>query len=185
VTANVVDGKVKLDWAAGTGDESEFLVERNCGSGYSQIALVPSLSLTFSDSTVPASTSCSYQVKGRKLTPCAWTSAPSTATQLLAPPIGPVLNATAENAFQILLEWNDAADEEGYDIEAQVFNGAWMPVISLSANIVHYTDSHGINPGTRYTYRVRARRSNGSSAWGQDSVSTPAYTPGTATCTVP
>jgi len=49
-----------------------------------------------------------------------------------------------------------------------------MPVASLTANTVSYTYSHGVNPGSQYAYRIQARRANGSSAWGQATVTTPA-----------
>ena len=185
LTASVVDGSVQLVWSPGSGDESDFLVERDCGGGYGQVGSVTAGINTYSDHSMSASTSCRYQVKGHKQSPCPWTSDPSAAVQLLSPPIGPVVNAIAENAFQIRLDWNDAADEEGYDIETQVLSGAWMPVATLPANQVTFTDNHGINPSTRYTYRVRARRTTGNSAWGQNSVTTPSYTPGAATCPVP
>jgi hypothetical protein len=185
LTADVVNGGVQLTWNPGTGDESEFRVERNCGSGFTQVGVVPAGVTTYMDQTMPASAQCSYQVKGHKETPCPWTSPPTPATQLLTPPAAPVLNATAENAFKVRLDWSDATDEEGYDLEAKVFNGAWMPVISLPANQVSYTDGHGVNPGSMYTYRLRARRANGSSAWGEESVTTPAYTPGAVTCPTP
>lgn len=185
LTATETNGVVTLTWTPGTGDESEFLIERDCGSGFSQIGTSPGSTASFQDATTPASTSCSYQVRGHKETPCPWTSAPSDAAQILAPPSGPTVSATAENAFQIRLDWNDSADEDGYEIEVQVFNGTWMPLATVSANQLSYTDNHGVNPGTLYTYRVRAIRSNDNSAWGQAAASTPAYTPGMATCPVP
>ena len=185
LTAIAVDGAVALAWTAGTGDESEFRVERDCGSGFVQIDAAPSGSTGYTDTTMPASTTCSYQIKGHKEAPCPWTSSPSDPAQLLAPPAGPVVTATAENAFQVRLDWNDATDEDGYEVETMIFNGVWMPVATLPADQVSFTDNHGINPGTQYTYRVRARRAAERSAWGQDTATTPTYTPGTATCPLP
>ncbi|MDD5758464.1 MAG: DUF2341 domain-containing protein [Desulfobulbaceae bacterium] len=185
LAASIVDGKVRLTWNAGTNDETEFLIERNCGAGFVGIATTPAGTLSYNDLSMPASTSCSYQVKGHKVSPCPWTSAPSAAVQILAPPAAPIVTATATNAFQIRLDWSDAADEVGYDIEAQVFSGGWMPVATLPANQISYTDSHGVNPNSQYIYRVRARRLNDSSAWGQATATTPAYTPGAATCPLP
>ncbi len=189
LTANVDEGKVTLAWTAGTGDESEFQVERNCGSGYELIETVPGNIKTFTDDEIPASTLCAYQVKGHKDSSpaeCSWTSNPVSTANLLAPPAGPVVTAMALNPFQVQLKWsNNAADEEGYDVEVQVFNGFWVLVASLPPNTLTYTDSHGINPSTKYTYRVRARRAADNSAWGQSSITTPAYTSGAATCTLP
>jgi len=185
LTASVAEGKVALAWSARTNDESEFRVERNCGGGYAQIGSVTGKTTTYSDATMPVSTACSYRVKGHKEVPCLWTSIPSNEVAILAPPVGPVLAVSPENPFQLRLDWSDAADEEGYDVEAQVFGGAWMPVATLPANQVTFTDNHGINPSTKYTYRVRARRATGNSAWGQNSATTPAYTPGAATCPLP
>lgn len=200
LTASALEGKVNLTWSAGTGDESEFRVERNCGSGYDQIGTTPGGTLTYSDATMPVSTSCTYQVKGYKNASCPWTPVASNEATIVAPPAGPVVTATAPNAFQIRLTWDDATDEEGYDVEAQLCNGSWVAVASLSASAIHtlappantvtYTDRHGINPSTAttpstYTYRVRARRGTATSAWGQASATTPVYVEGAATCPLP
>ncbi|MBA3013338.1 MAG: DUF2341 domain-containing protein, partial [Desulfobulbaceae bacterium] len=185
LTATVTTGIVTLNWTPGTGDETEFRIERDCGSGFSQIGISSGDTASFQDTTMPNSTSCSYQIRGHKETPCPWTSAPSSSIPVLAPPAGPTVSATAENSFQIRLNWNDADDEEGYEIETQVFNGTWMPVATVPANQLIHTDNHGVNPGTQYTYRVRAIRSNGNSSWGQASATTPNYTPGASTCPLP
>lgn len=185
LTASMTDGTVNLNWTPGTNDESEFRIERNCGSGFSQIGTSPGNTTTYQDTTMPNSTSCSYQVKGHKNAPCPWTSTASDTIPVLAPPAGPAVTAAAVNAFQIQLNWNDSADEDGYDIETKVFNGAWMPVATVPANQLTYTDSHGVNPSTSYTYRVRAKRTTVNSAWGQASATTPAYSSGAATCPVP
>jgi len=182
LTAQALEGAVQLTWEAGSGDETEFQIERDCGAGFAGIGTSPGQTLSYSDTTMPASTTCGYRVKGHKAAACPWTSAPSPAAQILAPPAGPVVVATAVGPFQIQLTWNDASDEEGYEVEAQVFNGAWMPLATLPADRLSYTDSHGVNPATNYTYRVRARRAGGNSAWGVRSATTPAYTPGAATC---
>jgi titin len=176
------EGQVLLAWAAGTNDESEFRVERDCGSGFAQIGVTPGGATTYSDTSMPNSEVCSYQVKGHKQATCPWTTVPSNTVQLLSPPDSPAVTVTAENAFQLRLDWTDASDEDGYEIESMIFNGAWMPVISIPANQLSYTDMQSINPGTTYTYRVRARRGTIHSAWGQNSATTPAYTPGAATC---
>ena len=185
LTATATGGAVVLEWNPGTGDESEFRVERNCGSGFSQIGTAPGSESSYRDTTMPNSTACTYRVKGHKESACPWTSAPSNTAQTVAPPAGPTVSATALNAFQIRLTWNDDADEEAYDIEAQIFNGAWVPVATVPANQVAYTDSHGVNPGTQYKYRVRARRATSTSGWSQASATTPAYSPGAATCPLP
>lgn len=185
VTATASDGLVTLAWIPGTNDETEFRIERDCGSGFTQIGIAPGNTTSFQDVTMPNSTDCSYQIKGHKESPCPWTSIASDTAQVLAPPAGPAVTATATNAFQIRLDWNDSVDEEGYDIEAQIFNGAWMPIATVPANQLTYTDSHGVNPGTLYTYRVRAKRTAGNSGWSQANATTPAYTPGMATCPLP
>jgi titin len=181
----MMDGAVTLGWTPGTGDESAFLIERDCGSGFVQIGNSPGNTTTYSDTTMPNSTPCTYQIKGHKGTSCPWTSPPSSALQVLAPPDGPVLTATAVNPFQIRLDWSNAAGEQGYEVEVRVVNGTWVPLASLLPDTLSYTDSHGVNPGTRYTYRVRATRAGAASAWGEASATTPAYTPGAATCPLP
>ncbi|MBU4153110.1 MAG: DUF2341 domain-containing protein [Proteobacteria bacterium] len=185
LTATVGEGSILLSWTSGTGDESGFQVERDCGSGYVQIGLTPAGVTTLSDETFPSSELCSYQVNGAKQGACPWTSAPSNSVQLLAPPETPQVTATPENAFLIRLDWTDASDEEGYDVEVKVFGGVWVPVIALAADQVSFTDTEGINPNSQYLYRVRARRGAVHSAWGQAAAITPVYTTGAATCPLP
>ncbi len=76
-------------------------------------------------------------------------------------------------------------DEQGDEVECKVFGGVWMPVATLTANQLNYSDMQGINPNSPYRYRVRARRGAVTSGRGQATATTPAYAPGAATCPLP
>ena len=184
LTANIVGQTIVLAWGAGSSDVSTYQLERDCGSGYGQIIILPAATRTYTDTAFPWSGTCSYRVKGQKEAVCPWTSAPGNVVQIQAPPAQPVVSVTAENAFKVRLDWTGASDST-FEIEVMIDNVAWMPVVSVTANQFSYTDMQSINPNTKYTYRVRARRGNVYSAWGQAAATTPAYTTGAGTCPLP
>jgi FtsP/CotA-like multicopper oxidase with cupredoxin domain len=67
------------------------------------------------------------------------------------------LEATAISTSEIDLLWTDNAnDETGFDIE-QSISGGGSKVIFVAADTVTHRDT-GLEPGTEYTYRVRAMR---------------------------
>jgi len=67
------------------------------------------------------------------------------------------LVATAISTNEIDLAWRDNADDEtGFDIEQSV-SGGGSKVIFVAADTLTYRDT-GLEPGTKYTYRIRAVR---------------------------
>ncbi len=78
------------------------------------------------------------------------------------PPAAPTgLGATPGNA-QISLDWNDVAQVDGYNVyRAPVSSGNFTKLNSqLLTTSGPYVDA-GLNPGTRYFYKVKAQNSEG------------------------
>lgn len=74
------------------------------------------------------------------------------------------LVATATSSSSISLSWTDnAAGEEGYTIEREAEGGDFVQIADIGPNSTNYSDSV-LDPSSRYTYRVRAHNSIGSSA---------------------
>ena len=94
------------------------------------------------------------------------------------------LTATARNSFKIELEWFDnGTDEEGYEIEVQVFNDAYANIATIlvadyldyNNDDISYIDTCGIEPDTTYKYRVRSFRGIAKSTWLTGSATTPPW----------
>src|SRR5207249_4973872 len=83
------------------------------------------------------------------------------------PPAAPSgLIASAVSASQINLTWADqSSNETNFILERSADAMAtWSPIATPPANATSYKDSTGLNPGTRYYYRVRASNDGGDSA---------------------
>ncbi len=124
------------------------------------------------------------------------TAIPPTATPTRTPtpagtaPVAPSnLSAVAVISTQIDLFWTDNSNNEnGFEVEqAQHTNGPWELVGVVGPNVTFFADT-GLQPSTRYYYRVRAFNSAGSSAYtnkenattgspGSDPTATPTRTP--------
>jgi hypothetical protein len=98
------------------------------------------------------------------------------------PPQGPSnLTATAINAGQIKLDWQDNSNNEtGFRIERQT-TGSFTRIATVGASVTSYYDA-GLNPSTTYTYRVYAYNSAGNSAYSNEASAT---TPGGETSPYP
>src|SRR5262249_4699132 len=66
------------------------------------------------------------------------------------------LTAGGATPTQISLSWtNNSPDDTGVEIDRKVGAGPYTVIGVISPTMTSYTDT-GLNPGTPYTYRVRA-----------------------------
>jgi fibronectin type 3 domain-containing protein len=113
-----------------------------------------------------------------------------TPTQAATAPVAPSnLSAVAALSTQINLSWTDNSNNEnGFEVEqAPHTNGPWELVGVVGPNVTFFADT-GLQPSTRYYYRVRAFNSAGGSGYtskenattgapGSDPTATPTRTP--------
>ena len=66
--------------------------------------------------------------------------------------------ATAVSSSQINLTWIDnSAAETGYKIERKrLLGGTYSQIAQVGANVQSYSDRTGLDPNTKYYYRIRA-----------------------------
>ena len=86
----------------------------------------------------------------------------------VAPSAPTDLKAAAVSGSQIDLTWTDtSADEDGFEIERQLgFSATFALVASVAANTTGYSDYNvTLGPNRVYSYRVRARKDLGGSAY--------------------
>ena len=83
------------------------------------------------------------------------------------------LRATAISSTEVDLDWNDnSGNETGFRIEARADNEVFQEMGGVSANTKGTTITN-LEPGTTYTFRVRARNANGDSLYSNQATATP------------
>ncbi len=93
------------------------------------------------------------------------TTPPSTPPAPTPPATPSGLSASVAGDTAIAVSWADNADDEDeYQLQRSVGSGGFSVIATLPAETVSYADN-GLNPGTSYRYRVRARNSAGSSSY--------------------
>jgi len=163
--------QIELNWLDNADNEAGFLIERKAKeNAFAVIGKLEFDVTRYIDTTVAPATTYLYRV-------CAYnnvdTSAYSNEVTVVTPALPPVpaapsdLNATA-TGNRIELTWKDQADnEDGFQIERKVSDGAFEALISTQPDQNSYTDS-GLLFQTRYTYRLRAFNWGGSSAYSNE-----------------
>jgi hypothetical protein len=197
------DTSVDLAWNYSATDESGFNIYR-CDSatwtcGELDGVFTPDASFavgagisTYTDSTLAPSAIVTYRVYAHKDTGyCSWDSGYAEATTASAAGAPDGLTATLVNCFQIELGWNDnGVDENGYEVEMQVWNGYYSQIGVTDANATTYLVKGGVEPGKTYRFRVRSYRGTAPdksdyvySAYSYiDTAETPGYVAGDGEC---
>ena len=184
----VSDSSIELSWNDNSGDESGFRIERCAGvscDNFSQVAVVDADVASYGDTGLSPSTHYRYRVRAYKTAVHPWESGYSNSAGALLftqPPSG--LTAVPLNSRMIRLDWEDnGTDEDGYEIEVQVWNGRFVQTARVGADVVSYLDHVGIDPETRYVYRVRPYRGEDRSPYSNEAaVTTPEFSEGDTTC---
>ena len=169
--------EIRLRWTDRATNETAFEIERFAFSGpggsgsFTRIAVVGANSTTFLDSGV---SSALYRIRAVNASGPSPYSNEASGQTVPEPPTAPSdLAATATSATEIELRWQDtSANEEGFKIE-QAKDG--VPFIELAsrapANATIFLD-FPLEPGHRYTYRVRAFNSGGDSPYSATATAT-------------
>ncbi len=158
---------INLSWTDSSSDELGFKIQRSTsGGGFVEIASVGAGVTSYSDTSVVAGTTYTYQVIAWNGTGSSAPSPQATATTLAAgsPPNGPCcLWGYAYNGFgSLTLWWNDLSnDEDDFAVER---NDGWgfYTVGWASPNQTSTTD-YGLQQGQTYTYRIVAENAYGQS----------------------
>lgn len=189
LTANAVsDMAIELAWSDNTADETGFRIERCAGSGcnsFTEIATVGANVTVYTDTAASPSAIFNYRVRAYKTATYSWLSGYSNASEdRTFPATASGLNATAVNSLMIRLDWTDNGDDEdGYEIEVQVWNREFVLIDIVPPNVTTFTDSEGIEPEGTYRYRVRPFRGADKAPYSNEAeATTPAYQVGDTTC---
>ena len=156
------DHLVTVTWTDRSGDELGFMVRRSIdGGAFSDLAYLPADSTFYADTGVGPGRNYRYQVfsvNQRGYASASFASAATPASPTTVLPSNPqYLALAAVSPTEIDLSWSDDSDiESGYRVERSP-NGVshWTLLQTVSSGSTFYADS-GLEPSTRYWYRVIA-----------------------------
>ena len=170
--ASVVSNtQINLSWTASTDNVgvTNYLIQRCASPGcsnFAQIGTTGGPGTTYSDATVSASASYTYQVIATDA--AGNQSLPSNAATAMTtgPPADPSnLTATAASATQINLAWtNNAINQTGFKVERSPDGVTFAPIGTAVASATTYSDPN-LAPKTLYYYRIRATNASGDSGY--------------------
>ena len=134
------DTEIALAWTDPNPDESGVKVERCSGAdctGFVEVSSLPASTRAYNDTGLAPSTTYCYRTRAYKEATSGWYTAYTPVACGQTGSARPTtLTATAVNAFKIRLDWTDnASDEEGYEVETQVWNGRRTRAATDGANV--------------------------------------------------
>ena len=165
---------VQLNWMDNSLNEESFVVQRKTGSGnFAQIEVLGANTRSYTNSGLQAATSYTYRVNARNIGGSSAFSNNATVTTdgvSPAPPGNLIAVVTTSTAIDVT--WSDLSDDEtNFVIERSVAGGSFEEIVTLGANVTNYTDNT-LEPGTSYSYRVKATNSWGASGFSNASPAT-------------
>ena len=148
----ISDSEIELTWTDNTGYETGFKIERDSGSGFTEIGTVSSDVTEYTDTGLTFGQSYTYRIAAfTSVNTSSWVTIIFT-TEFPAPTN---LTALSISDTEIELNWTDNCSfESGYRIERDGGSG-FVQVAEVSANSTNYTDN-GLIMGTSYDYRIFA-----------------------------
>ncbi len=143
--------EIELTWSGNGKLETGFLVERDGGSGFIQVAQVNANTSYYLDSDVNYGTDYMYRIAGHAgANQSEWTKSLIVNTTIPAPTS---LSATVVSEGQVELRWvNNCVFASGFRIERDEGSG-FVEIGTTSADLTDYTDTGLINDESYY-YRV-------------------------------
>ena len=152
---------VKLDWNRND-KVTGYIIEQYKGGKWTQIAVTKNnTTLTFTVKGLADATPYSFRINTYKNADGKTNYSGYTTVKAETPPAA-VKNArvTSTTATWITLEWERNANVTGYAIE-QYKGGKWTQIAVTKNNTTLKFIVKGLNPDTKYSFRIRAYKTNG------------------------
>jgi hypothetical protein len=160
--------QVDLKWTDNSTAETGFVVERDTSASFAAptVTTTAANATTYSDTGLTPGTKYYYRVKaqGTSAQSAYSNTANATTPNPVAAPSG--LTATPVSTSRIDLAWADnSANETGFTVERDATGTFANPQrFPLGPNTTSYTDL-GLNPSTKYYYRVKATNATDASPY--------------------
>ena len=160
LTLNENNGRsVELTWKDNSDNESGFEIWRKTGStgAWEKYDTVTWNISSYKDEEIESDMQYYYKIRAYISSNAAvseFSNEVGMLVQLLEAPAD--VNADAVSDTQGMLTWNDKlTGETGFSIERKKPGGSYAEIARVSANLTKYLDN-GLEPDTRYYYRIRA-----------------------------
>jgi hypothetical protein len=151
---------IDLSWIDNAINEIGQRIERSIGSNanYAFLTNVGANTTAFTDTGLVDGTQYYYRLQAFNTGGSSTYSNEVNGRTPLARPTS--ATATAVSSSQINLTWIDnSASETGYKIERKrTAAGTYSQIAQVGANVQNYSDTTGLDPSTRYYYRIRATK---------------------------
>ena len=152
---------VKLDWNRND-KVTGYIIEQYKGGKWTQIAVTKNnTTLTFTVKGLADATPYSFRIKTYKNADGKTNYSGYTTVKAETPPAAvKKARVTSTTATWITLEWERNANVTGYAIE-QYNGGKWTQIAVTKNNTTLKFIVKGLNPDTKYSFRIRAYKTNG------------------------
>jgi len=162
------DSEIRITWSDNSDYEIRYLIERNSGSGFHQVAEVEADLTNYTDDGLDYGISYVYRVAAYSANSnkSPWITSNATSTVFPAPSS---LTATITNDLHIELTWVDNCSfEVGYILERDSGVG-FEQIAQIEQNVTSFTDND-LDHFTYYTYRIMAFTSINLSEYSSDAM---------------
>jgi hypothetical protein len=161
---------VKLLWEDKSGKEDGYKVEKNSGSGFTEIATLPANSTSYMDTISGTPTpplNLSYRVKAYNATLSSSWKEISTVYSGLGSPTN--LTIIDSSFWKFTIQWQrNSSIATGYVVERKRDVGNYVTLANVGATISSYVDT--LKDSGSYSYRVKAKKDNLYSAYSNEVV---------------
>lgn len=161
VATTLSNTSIGLTWSDNTGDDTGYMVERSstAGSGFSQIAALPTNATSHVDAALAGGTTWFYRVRASGGISNSSYSNEASATTLPDPPAAPASPSATAGGFAVRLDWAASANATGYRIRRSSSAGSGFSEIGTATG-TSFIDS-GLPAGVPVFYRIAAENGGG------------------------
>lgn len=163
----VSSSQIDLTWSDNADNETGFELERSSdGNNFSKLADIPANATSYSNTSLPTLTKFWYRILAKNAIGSSGFSNVAEATTFDVPPGAPTsLTAKTISSSQINLSWKDQATNEArFELERSTDGASFSKIADIEANTTTNANT-GLQPATKYWYRVRSVNGSGPSGF--------------------
>ncbi|MCE7043286.1 fibronectin type III domain-containing protein [Dyadobacter sp. CY312] len=159
--------QIQLNWIDRSNNETGFEIERSADNNtFTKIATTGANVTQYIDGPLTPGTRYYYRIRAINSVGASGYTEVANDVTAQSPPATPAgLSASTASSSQINLTWRDVSDNEsGFELERSTDGTNFSKVADIGANTTSH-ENGGLNPLTKYWYRIRAKNSGGYSGY--------------------